>query len=361
MKIYEWTSRKITAIEAGHVLNHNFITLVNMLNAFFKHHSAGMLSRPAIFPSILLIFSAAFFPLIVSANPTLAEGTNDRVEIAIGYSYRTDEFDWNIAGTSEGTDPNILSELTWEDLVVHQLNFGVRTLKRKGLYLKSALDHGWIVGGENQDSDYNADDRQGEYSRSNNQSDKGHTLDFSVGIGYSIPFGRDLFLLSPIFGYSYHQQELHMTDGYQTIPDLGAFQGLDSQYDARWQGPWIGADLNIRLSKISRFFGFSELCIGYEHHWVTYDATADWNLRTDFMHPKSFEHEADGGGDKISLGLKSRLGHMTVFGIFYEQQHWATQRGVDRVFLVDGGVIETRLNEVNWHSSAVGIEISIRY
>ena len=278
-----------------------------------------------------------------------------------GYSYRIDDFDWNIAGNSEGTDPNILSELTWENLIVHQLSVGLQTLRKKGLNLKGDFDYGWIVDGKNQDSDYYEDDRQDEFSRSNNRSDKGHTLDFSIGLGYSIPLGSDFISLSPVLGYSYHQQELSMTDGYQTIPDLGSFEGLDSRYDAKWQGPWVGVDINMKLLKISRFLGSSELCIGYEHHWASYDAIADWNLRTDFKHPKSFEHEADGEGDKIYLGLKSRLGRMTTLGIFYEQQQWATQRGVDRVFLVNSRVVETRLNEVNWYSRALGIEISIRF
>jgi len=361
MKNYEWTPVEIIVMQARAELNYNLMKLLDMLNAFFKHRSVEILSWTA-FPRVILVVCAfVFFPQILSAGTGPLEEEDAHIEIILGYSCRQDEFDWNIAGTSQGTDPNILSELTWKDLTIHQFSLGVRTLRKNSIYLKGAFDYGWIVDGENQDSDYNEDDRQGEFSRSNNQSDEGNTLDFSIGLGYPIPFGSDFLSLSPVFGYSYHRQELHMLDGYQTIPDLGSFPGLDSTYDATWKGPWIGVDVNLELKKISRIFSFMELCIGYEHHWAKYNATADWNLRTDFMHPKSFEQEADGQGDKISLGLKNHFGTVTTLGIYYEQQRWSTQRGVDRVFLIDGQVIETRLNEVNWQSNTVRFEISIRF
>ena len=227
--------------------------------------------------------------------------------------------------------------------------------------MKNYIAFGVIVDGKNQDSDYREDDRRMEYSRSNNQADTGSTRDISVGIGYAIPIGSDFFSLAPLIGYSYHRQELRMTDGYQTIPATGSFPDLNSSYDATWKGPWVGVDLTLALKEISSSLDWVELCIGLEHHWAAYDATADWNLRTDFKHPKSFEHTADGRGDKLFFGLKNRLGDMTTLSIFYEQQQWTTQSGIDRVFLVNGQTIETRLNEVNWRSSVVRFEIAIRF
>jgi hypothetical protein len=332
-----------------------------MLKAFYKLRSVGISPWPISFLVFLVFCVVLFPPQILSANTGITENMDSQVEIKLGYGYRNDSLDWNIAGTKEGTDPNILSELKWKDLTIHQLSFGARTLNKNGLFLKGVFDYGWIVNGRNRDSDYNEDNRQDEFSRSNNRSGEGNTLDFSVGLGYPISFGTDLLSFAPVVGYSYHQQDLRLTDGHQTIPDLGSFEGLESTYDAKWQGPWIGVDLRVGLKKISGFLGSTNLCFGYEHHWAAYEAVADWNLRSDFMHPKSFEHEADGQGDKILLGLKSRMSEMTTLGIFYEQQQWTTQKGVDRVFLVTGQVVETQLNEVNWQSQAVRIEISIRF
>ena len=331
-----------------------------MTDSFFtgRLHKSNL--KTFLFPGLFLIAVLLFPSHALSATDATGD-TNNIIQITAGYGYRQDEFDWNIAGTTEGTDPNVLSELTWEDLVIHQLSLGMRTLAKKGVYLKSAFDYGWIVDGENQDSDYSEDDRQMEISRSNNQSDKGNTLDFSFGAGYAISFGTDYLLLAPVVGYAYHRQELTMTDGYQTIPDLGPFSGLDSTYKATWHGPWIGVELSLALKKINRYLHAMELCVGVEHHWAEYAATADWNLRTDFMHPKSFEHDTDGYGDKFIVGLKNRLSERTTVSIFYERQQWTTQSGVDRVFLLSGQEVETRLNEVNWRSNAVRIEMSIAF
>jgi len=336
-----------------------------MKNAYMIDSSHENRLRKSGLNSTVLMAVLSFFTLLSCLQAVPAEAVVQEkdaiVAINLGYGYRQDEFDWNIAGTTEGTDPNILSELTWEDLVIHQVSLGARTLTIKGFFLRGTFDYGWIVDGENQDSDYSEDDRQDAFSRSNNQSDKGNTLDFSVGAGYAITFGTDYFSLAPVAGYSYHRQELTMTDGCQTLPDSGPFPGLDSTYKATWQGPWIGVELSVALKKINRYLHAMELCLGAEHHWATYEATADWNLRTDFMHPKSFEHDTNGHGDKFIVGLKNRLSEHTTVGIFYEQQQWTTQRGVDRVFLLSGQEVETRLNEVNWRSNAMRIEMSIAF
>lgn len=278
-----------------------------------------------------------------------------------GYAYRTDQFNWDIAGTIDGTDPNILSELTWEDVSVHQFRVAMRLQRAKALYLRSHVHYGVIVEGENQDSDFREDDRQEEFSRSVNQSDKGHTWDISLGIGYPIFSNADSLSLAPVVGFSHHQQELHMTDGYQVIPPQGSFSGLDSSYHAKWSGPWVGVDLNFNLKAISRRLRSMMVFAVYEHHWAEYRATADWNLRTDFQHPRSFEHEANGQGDRWMVGLQSRLTPGASLRFYYEEQRWDTAHGIDRVYLAGGRTVETRLNGVDWRSRSVGVDVVIRF
>ena len=219
-----------------------------------------------------------------------------RFEFALDAGYRFDELKWNIAGNLSGTSPNILSELTWENLRTFQLKLSNTTTVKEVIYLRGYLDYGWINAGDNQDSDYAGDDRTLEFSRSNNNSDDGNMLDGSIGIGYRITFGGDTFQLIPLLGYSYHEQNLRMTDGYQTIPAFGSFPGLDSTYETRWYGPWIGVDFKIQTREFDSFVKRAVFYTTLEGHSVDYDAEADWNLRTDFAHPKSFEHDAEGDG-----------------------------------------------------------------
>jgi hypothetical protein len=322
-----------------------------------------------VFPGLLFLalFLFIFISLPIPAAAAPAMMDDGRVfdaiiELWMGYGYRQDALDWNIAGNTQGTNPNILSELTWEDLIIHEFRLGARAWFKKAFCIRGEIHYGSIVSGENQDSDYLEDDREAEFSRSNNDAGNGNTLDTSIALGYAFKFGTDFFWLTPLIGYSYHEQNLRMTDGYQTVtwdggPPLGSFPGLDSSYETQWKGFWVGLEPRLELKKISRHLRMFTLYAGYEHHWLNYSAVADWNLRSDFQHPKSFEHEADGQGDVFICGILTELNKNWLLDIGYEQRKWSTDSGIDRVYLVNGVTLETQLNEVNWESSVIKMEI----
>jgi len=288
------------------------------------------------------------------------------VQLTFGLNFRTDRLDWNIAGNKEGTNPNILSELTWEKLNIYELSLGFRSFVKKGVYLKGYLNYGKIINGENQDSDYGSDDRQDEFSRSNNSADHGNTFDISLGGGYALSFASDRFTVVPLAGMSFHQQNLSMTDGHQTItweegPPLGPFSGLDSTYESQWWGPWVGVELKFDfitgLGLVQQISPFIEL----EYHWAKYYASADWNLRQDFEHPRSFEHEAWGRGVFVTLGIGMHFSDNWSMEIGYAQKKWSAEDGIDRVFLSNGAQLETRLNEVNWESSTISLAAKYQF
>lgn len=287
-------------------------------------------------------------------------------EVAVGNSYRRDELDWNIAGNINGNNPNILSELTWEDLEIYQLKFLYAGVFPGIFYLRGYVGCGWIFDGKNQDSDYLGDNRTLEFSRSNNSSDDGDVLDASLGIGYPFRFGKGLTAdIRPVVGYSYHEQNLTITDGYQTIatpgitPPEGPFGGLDSTYETQWYGPWMGMDLRFTSTNLKPVIYGIEALLNFEYHWADVEAEADWNLRTDFAHPKSFAHEADGEGIIISSGVNLYFTSNLALNFGYNYQDWSTDEGVDTVFFADGATVKTQLNELNWKSHA--IEIGILY
>jgi hypothetical protein len=289
-----------------------------------------------------------------------------KMELTTGLGVRCDRLDWNIAGQRDGSNPNILSELSWDNLKIREISAGVRTTFSSNVYLQGSMNFGLIVEGENQDSDYGADDRQGEFSRSNNSADEGYTFDTSAGIGYVFRFDSNRLTFIPMTGLSYHCQSLTMTDGYQTIntddPSLvGPIDGLDSSYDTQWFGPWIGFSLGRSFNINKRFLQRISPEGVVTYHWADYYAVADWNLRSDFEHPKSFEHEAWGSGFRIRLGLRFEFTDNWSLGFGYMQQAWRAVNGVDRVFLSQGGTSETRLNEVNWESRSVGLECVYRF
>ena len=113
-------------------------------------------------------------------------------------------------------------------------------------------------------------------------------------MGYQLTLISGRLRFIPLLGYSYNQQNLIISDGFQTISTPGVthpggpFPGLASTYETEWFGPWLGLDLIATVNeKIT-------LSAGFEHRWTSYKAEANWNLRGDLAHPTSFEHSADG-------------------------------------------------------------------
>jgi hypothetical protein len=295
--------------------------------------------------------------------------------------YRRDDLDWSIAGFTpsgpgvpldpalQGQYVNILSELTWRDVEIFQLEFDLEKRVQRNYRLIGQLAIGMIFDGTVQDSDYGGNDRTLEFSRSFASTDDGDTWDLYLGFGYEFSFASDRFSVSPLAGLSYHGQNLRLTDGFQalsaygweTVNPVGPFPFLDSSYDASWLGPWIGVEGSMRLQPDALGRPKHDLRLELEYHLADYYAEANWNLRGDFQHPKSFEHEADGTGYVLQLNYRYHFRRPWHFIAAGKYQKWETDPGVDRVFFSDGTVVETRLNEVTWESFAVTLGVGANF
>jgi hypothetical protein len=275
--------------------------------------------------------------------------------------YRLDDLDWNIAGNVDGTNPNIFSELTWSDLEIFQVKAGMRTAVNHALYVRASLAYGWILDGENQDSDYGADNRTQEYSRSHNKADDGDVWDAALGLGYQFNLLSDRLRVIPLAGYAYSEQNLRLTDGVQTLSlppatqPPGPIESLDSSYETQWTGPWLGLDVWFQASQKIMLFG------SFEYHWADYEAAADWNLRPDLARPRSFEHDAEASGIVVTLSGEYVLKGPWSLSLTANYQQWSTDAGTDRLYLADGTISDTRLNEVNWESYALLVGITYRF
>lgn len=285
-----------------------------------------------------------------------AKGTATEIEarICLTNSYRVDNLNWNIAGDIYGNNPNILSELTWTGLKIYQLKASAEAFINN-FSIQGSLDIGWILDGDNQDSDFSGDDRTGEYSRSNNSTDDDNVWDTALGFGYRFWLWSGRVGITPLAGLSYHKQNLRITDGFMTIPPSGPFADLDSTYRARWMGLWIGLDLLLTLG------GKSTIFTSFSYHRADYFARADWNLITMFAHPISYTHEANAAGFVLSAGLDLLLIGFYSLKVGLDYQHWHTAAGVDRTFLSNGYMYPTRLNEVNWNSLAFTAGLSLAF
>jgi hypothetical protein len=312
--------------------------------------------RKWIFSSLLLFPILSFSFLLDSAR-----AADIKTDISLSTGYRVDNLRWNIAGSIYGSNPNILSELTWSDLQTLQATLGGRLLVNGWFYVRGSFGYGWTFSGDNVDSDFLGKNRTQEYSRSSNSADGGTVLDAAIGAGYQFSFLSDRLRLAPLVGYSYSAQNLAVNDGMQVIatpgwtPPAGPIQGLNSAYDASWLGPWLGIDLSVEITRRLTLFG------SFEYHWATYDAEGNLNLRNDLAHPKSFGQDADGKGYLIALSAEYLLAGSWSLNMSLNYQQWSTDPGHDHLYYANGSVAETRLNEVKWDSYAVMLGIVYRF
>ncbi|BAU49938.1 hypothetical protein SVA_3396 [Sulfurifustis variabilis] len=296
--------------------------------------------------------------LAVGALACVAQAPAAQQTFDINVGHRSDALRWSIAGDLSGSlSPNVLSELRWENLDIVQLSVGWKLDTERGLQVRGNAAYGWIYDGSNRDSDYLGDGRTLEFSRSENETRDDDVLDLAVAVGYRLThrFDRSAVHVTPLLGLSRHEQRLRITNGFQTIPPLGPFPGLDSTYRTEWTGPWVGIELAGETTE--RVGGFVRL----EHHWADYSADANWNLRDDFQHPRSFAHEADGTGLVASVGIVGVVHQKWSARLSYDYQRWRTDPGIDRVFFANGAVAATRLNEVEWTSRTIslGLELAL--
>jgi hypothetical protein len=274
------------------------------------------------------------------------------LNIGLKTGYNSSELKWNIAGNTAGTSPNILSELKWQNIGAYKVEPKIEYTQKngylKGLNLQASVNKSITFTGDNQDSDYACDNRDCEFSRSNNSSDAGHSEGFSASIGYAFDFADDrkktVARLTTLVGYSIQNQKFAMRDGFQTWPATGSFANLRSSYDMEWKAPFVGMELT------GYFKNVHQLKIRAQYSKGSYNGTGNWNLRADFMHPNSFEHDADGNGFLFGAEYAWEFYPQLQFTLSSNYNYFKTDKGNDITFFSDGSVGQTRLNRVEWQS-----------
>jgi hypothetical protein len=307
-------------------------------------------------------------PCILIAGLLAHPAGADVVEFDVGLGYRQDALDWNIASDLSGSStPNILSELTWSNVQLLTLDTQVELIRThtSRLHVTGHFSIGKVFAGDNQDSDYLGDNRTLEFSRSNNQTDDGDSLEAQVTFGYRFgrfpALGRRGQMLVPYIGYGYRHTELTISEGNQTVSDygnitpLGPFSGLDSTYSHEWTGPLAGVKWQYDNGRRFR------LMADVQWHAVNYEGEGIWNLRSDFRQDPSFRHTADGYGAVIRVGTIFQPSKQTQLTLRYVYERWRTDPGLDMTFFSNDTIAVLRLNEVNWSSNRFIFSMSYLY
>ena len=211
----------------------------------------------------------------------------------------------------------ILSELSYTE--IESAGFGLEGGYTTGLFygyglnLQAKMSRSVIYDGKDQDSDYDrllTDEGtlvDNEFSRSYADLGKDYINRYQIGVFLQKydPY-KSKHTLSMGVGLSGDEYGLRSINGVQVIPDEGPFNGLDSHYDASVDAVFISMQYDYR-------FWPHTLSFDYQYARIDYEAEADWNLRSDFAHPKSFTQEGKGSGDRMALKYSYELSDTSWF------------------------------------------------
>lgn len=278
--------------------------------------------------------------------------------IDLGGGYRQDKFKWSIAGPNNV--PNVLSEIEWRKLRIAQFGGMAKYVSCRNYAVRIDASYGRIFHGKMIDSDYFGNDKTDLFSLSENNAGKGHVYDLSGAVGYRVTSTCHRFVATPLIGYSQFAQYLHVYDGNQIFDAIngfcGRFEGLNSTYNTRWYGPWLGIDFEAQVERCAYLYG------GFQWHMLTYRGKGRWNLRRDIG---PFFHKAYGYGFLANLGGKWEIWNSWSIGVEGSYRNFRTKHGSEHMKLLDGCdhdcEITTRFNGAHWHAWSVSGIVAWRF
>lgn len=274
-----------------------------------------------------------------------------RLKLSAGSGYWQEDLRWSIAGNLQGRNPNILSELVWEDLRGPQIHASLRWNAWKRFYLQGSFSRSFIVAGQATDTDYEGDNRTDPSFHASLDSDQGGSTFASAGIAYDLwRNGRCYFI--PQVGNRMSWQAVYLLDREQS----GREEELQGTYKTRWNGPYISLEPGVFLTE--RLTANAVLT----YYLIRYQARASWHLIEDFQQPVSFRQWANGQGldARAGLSLQLRPSFLSVYvsGNYF---YWKTDSGTDELYLTSGETPRTRLNEVIRKGFGVSIGAHISF
>ncbi|SKC97983.1 hypothetical protein SAMN05660461_1065 [Chitinophaga ginsengisegetis] len=271
---------------------------------------------------VTLIIITLFSQLPVNAQ-------SRQFSVSGGGALNVNNFDWSIAGNSEGQSPNVLSELHFNSIT--SLGFYLNGAYRPVKYLRfdAYYQRNGVAGGSGMDTDYKGDDRTDPTFQQSFSSDRGYLEVFRIGVNV-IFLQRTKFSLGAGVSYKNTRQNFVILS-----PEL---TDLQSTYTARWRGPAFSLEGNYLINR--------SLSVGANiaYTLIRYRGEADWNLIDIFMHPLSFEQTSKGHGMDYGLNFRYAVNGFLSFSLDGVLGNARVSKGTDISYLTNGTQISTQFN-----------------
>ncbi|ACU62822.1 hypothetical protein [Chitinophaga pinensis] len=255
---------------------------------------------------------------------------------------------WSVAGNSQGTAPNIMSELEWYAQSGIGMKGSLTYQPFRRWFTTLSFSRAGYISGHATDNDYQEDDRQYPTFAGKFRADRGRIKELHGVVGFELyTSGRISWNIQT--GYT-EQHQLN----YLLPADVLTPQDLRTTYFSKWSGMLINTAVQWQTSDNTLLRG----TLAYSQLW--YRAEADWNLIPSFQHPLSFLHVAKGYGLRPAVAMEKRLLGFTAVQLELACDYRITGHGSEQLYLRNGGLAVTRLNSVKsrgW-SLSIGVPFS---
>lgn len=348
----------------------------------------GVLSTSLIAYSQVSSFCCSFLPEVAESN------------LSVGLGYRQDEIKWHTSGCT--FDPHI----KFKKLNIWEINIGGKYVTCDNIYMRGYADYGWITSGRRHETDFEYFTDQ-EFQSSSSSSSytegsafvendafknkvKGHVYDVSIALGYQFRWCDDSFAVSPVLGYSWNGQHItgkahedsffegssssltksssssssyssyssYSSSSYSSSSSSSSFSSDSNRhspfYRARWNGPFLGVDLEYALWCDWTVFA------GYEYHWARFHASTKTGDQTKFSQKARNAH-----GQNVFVGTTWDFCDCWTASLIGEFGYWTTSGGQNfenlGSFECDCADIrvtsKTKLKEVVWETGSILVDI----
>lgn len=270
--------------------------------------------------------------------------------IDVSAARRTSRLEWGV-----GSVGRIRSQLVYDHLKTSEYRVFLRSpiilkLGKAGLAFEASLAEGSVFGGRADDSDYASSTGQLSQEMLATASG-GASTTRTLAIGwYRRGDGhgsrRDISLW---VGWTWSNLTVQMQNGVLMFPAAYPIAGLNSEYRARWTGPWIDLQPGVSLGAV-----MLEARIGLSPR-AAFASRGTWNLRPDLAQPKSFEQHGTGVG--ITSTLSASYAITAAVSVFFggELDWWTSWRGSDVTYFENGARVESTLRKATLSSRAAVI------
>lgn len=298
----------------------------------------------------LPILIAISFPILSFAQQDIL--SRPKLELKPILGYQREHLDWSIAGKSDGTSPNIFSELIWKDMAMGSIGLDLNSFVFKGLYVKGQISKMEVLNGFANDSDYSMDNRQrteNDY-RQDFKSNKGNIFQYQYGLGYQLKVMKNAALNTEL-GRMYKSQKFYLLDFEPPI-----IQEVNVQQRSTYQTYWEGWTAAVAFTYMKPTW---TLQFRQSYQQLNYDAKANWVLIQSFAHPVSFTHKAKANGWLSELELKYRI-YPQIQLVGNTQLGWMnTAKGIDQLFYNSGNSVFTQFNGA--HSKYYAVQLGLNF